>query len=82
MTRSRVGNSAHQFRNRFSVLDDPCWAAVEIFDKDVGRIDAQVVVDGCQKIARAADSFDGIFAAFVRGTNEPSCFDAAARPDV
>ena len=76
------GNLAHQFGNWFPVLNDTRGAAVEVFDKDVGRIDAQVMVDRCQKITGAADAFDGVFAAFIGGSDKASGFDAAAGPDV
>jgi hypothetical protein len=74
--------SRDQLRNRLPLINNRSRTTVEIFDRDVRGIDAQVVVDRRQEISGAADSFDGILAAFVGRSDKASGFDAAASPNV
>src|SRR5581483_8688052 len=48
----------------------------------VGIIDPQVMVDRRQKVAGAADPFDGVFSAPVSGADKTTRRNAASRPDV
>ena len=40
------------------------------------------MIDRGQKIFRAADALDRVFAAFVGGTNEAASFNSATSPDI
>ena len=64
------------------MVDDGCWSAVKVFDENFRRVDAQMVVNRGQEVARATDPFDRILAQFVRAANETTCFDTATGPDV
>ncbi len=46
------------------------------------RIDSQMVIDGCEEIPWAADSFDRIFSALVGGSDASSCLNASTCPDI
>ncbi len=74
------GALSHEFGNRLAVVDDRRGAAVEIVDQRVGRIDAKMVIDRREEIARPAAPFDGVFAALVGCADEASCFNATAGP--
>jgi len=71
-----------QLGNRFAVVDDGRGAAIEVLDQRVRGIDAQVMVDRGQEIARAAATVDGVFASFVRRADESTGLDAATGPQV
>ena len=64
------------------MFHDRCRTTIKVFDESIGIVDTQMVVDRRQKIARAADAFDRIFAAFIGGSDESSGFNTATRPDV
>ena len=64
------------------MIDDSCWTSIKILNEHVLRIDTKVVVNCRQKVAGAADAFDGIFSAFVGRSNKATGFDATAGPDV
>src|SRR5690606_30368738 len=76
------GGSADQFGDRAPVVDDRRGAAVEGVDEDLGRVDAQVLVDRREEVARRADALDRVFSLFVGRTDDAAGLDAAAGPDV
>ena len=64
------------------MVDNWRWPSVEVFDHGFGGIDSQVMVNGGEEVAWPADSFDGIFATFVGGTDDPTRFNSTTGPDV
>ena len=75
-------NSCHQLRNRPAVIDDRRRAAIEILDRDLWGVDSEMVIDRREEIPRTAGPLDHVLAAFIRGTDDRTCLDAAACPDV
>lgn len=72
--------SAHQFRDRFAVIDKRRRPAVEIANGRVCRIDAEMMVDRGQEIAGTADAFDRVFGALIGGPDHAARLNSAARP--
>jgi hypothetical protein len=64
------------------MIDDWGWAAVEVFDQGFCGVDTEVVIDGCQEVARAADPLKRVFAAFVGRADDSAGFDSSTSPDV
>ena len=82
LQRQITAESADQFRDRLAVVNYGRWATVEVVNKRLTGINAHVVVDGGQEVAGAADPFNGVFTAFVGGTNETAGLNSTARPNV
>ena len=64
------------------MIHDGHWAPIEVVERDLPGIDAQVVIDGRQKVPRTAWPFDDILTTLVRGTNQSTRLDATAGPDI
>jgi hypothetical protein len=73
--------AALEFGDGLAVVDDRRRPAGEVFDR--GRdVDSEVVVDGGEKVARAAVAFDDVFAFGVGRADDLAGLYAAAGPEV
>ena len=58
------------------MIHDRCRATVEVLNERVRGVDAKVMVDRGEEITGRTNTFDGIFAAFVGGTDDAAGFNS------
>ena len=71
--------SAEQISDGPAIIHDRVRAAGEVVDRGVFPVNAEAVVERCQKISGAARALGGIFAALVARADDAAARDAAAR---
>src|SRR5437868_14893625 len=74
--------AALELRKGGALVEDRLRTAEEVGDRDVRRVDAQVAVDGREKVSRAAAPLDDVLSSFVGGADHAAGLDAAARPEL
>ena len=64
------------------MIHDRCRSTVEVLDERMRGVDAEVMVDRGEEVTGGTNSFDGIFAAFVGGTDDATGFNSTPGPYV